>query len=491
MSVDPNKFGLTPSLVETVKEALKGNQHKLDVAEPKGKLTSADFKKLRGEGAKPDYLDFDKDGNKKEPMKKALKDKEVKEVADGNSKNFKANMKEGPDQKDATNPKQGSSVDPKQRNINELSKATLGSYVKKSAQDLKNIEAGREKNAGYDKHVATNRMQDNRTKGISRAVGKLTKEEAEQTDEAMSPKQKAYSARVKNNPGRKGVVIDPKSNFNAPDHKVDVVVSKDDKKETKQEVVQAKDKHDAMFKVQMKYHKMGYKVHDTKHKGTVKEEVEVVEAAPAGAPGVTAQLAAKKDALKTQIQRKIAQKQMQVMQAKANKRISGMGNVKEGTKCSCGDTNESKMRCEMHGGKHDDKKGKGGREAIVMNPPLKEASNLPKSVIKKGHEIAKSLIKNKSSVREPYAVGMAAAKKSAGIKEDAEQVDEISTMKAVRTAVKRQSDAYGSAIERGDDLSDKEKHKVNRSQALIKKKYGEKGDKIVHKAVGKRIGYQD
>lgn len=32
-----------------IKEELKGDQHKLDVAEPKGKLTSADFKKLRGE----------------------------------------------------------------------------------------------------------------------------------------------------------------------------------------------------------------------------------------------------------------------------------------------------------------------------------------------------------------------------------------------------------------------------------------------------------
>lgn len=28
------------------------------------------------DNSKPDYLDFDKDGNKKEPMKKALKDKE-------------------------------------------------------------------------------------------------------------------------------------------------------------------------------------------------------------------------------------------------------------------------------------------------------------------------------------------------------------------------------------------------------------------------------
>lgn len=31
-----------------IHEQLKGKQHKLDVAEPKGKLTAADFKKLRG-----------------------------------------------------------------------------------------------------------------------------------------------------------------------------------------------------------------------------------------------------------------------------------------------------------------------------------------------------------------------------------------------------------------------------------------------------------
>ena len=40
--------------------------------------------------AKPDYLDFDKDGNKEEPMKKALKDKKtdeaVEEVFDADAK---------------------------------------------------------------------------------------------------------------------------------------------------------------------------------------------------------------------------------------------------------------------------------------------------------------------------------------------------------------------------------------------------------------------
>ena len=35
------------------------------------------------EGAKPDYLDFDKDGDKKEPMKKALKEKGKKQVDEG------------------------------------------------------------------------------------------------------------------------------------------------------------------------------------------------------------------------------------------------------------------------------------------------------------------------------------------------------------------------------------------------------------------------
>lgn len=52
-------------------EELKGDQHKLDVAEPKGKLTSADFKKLRGEEAVDEGVD-----------KKINKQKKNKAVAD-------------------------------------------------------------------------------------------------------------------------------------------------------------------------------------------------------------------------------------------------------------------------------------------------------------------------------------------------------------------------------------------------------------------------
>ena len=137
-------------------------------------------------------------------------------------------------------------------------------------------------------------------------------------------------------------------------------------------------------------------------------EVEMTEAESHAAK----QIAARKDAMKTHLQNKIAKKQMSAMQAKANQRLKNINASND--KCSCGDTNESKMKCEMHGGK--DKDAKMGREKIEVNPPLREAEDLPKKVVTKGHEIAKSLIKNKASVREPYAVGMAQAKKSAGIK---------------------------------------------------------------------------
>jgi hypothetical protein len=387
MSIDPKKFGLSDSLVNAVNEALKGSQHKLDVAEPKGKLTSADFKKLRGEGAKPDYIDLDKDGNKKEPMKQAAQ--QVKEVSDAAKKILGDKAKEhgGKVPFTSTTYKDGKKV------------VTRGHNDEKGNRVVTSVKNEEVEVTEDDKHFAqqSKKMQD------------------------------AINMHL-----RRG--------------------------KTYKDAVDAAKKH-------------------------VKEGVEVTEADDT----VMKQIAAKKDAMKKQIQQKIAQKQMQVMQAKANKRISDIKASND--KCTCDSTNESKMKCEVHGGNHG--KLKGGKEPIEVNPPLKEASNLPKSVISKGHEIAKSLIKHRAKVREPYAVGMAQAKKSAGIKEDAEQVDEISKMKAIRTAVKRQTAAHGAAIERGDEMSDKEQSKVNKSQALIKKKYGEKGDKIVHKAVGKRIGYQD
>jgi len=383
MSVDPKKFGLTPSLVETVKEALKGDQHKID-ANKNGKIDAQDFKKLRGEELKGDQHKIDKNKNGKidahdfkllrkkndtklvakpqyDKMRPAFKeeveqiDEKVKTthenplvtVHDKDGLHTHANLstankifntkvkhtdvhagpvktKDGHETKNnltfAISKHHASAMKEEVEQVDEISKATLGSYVTKAAGSAATHTGAAAAYGGSSKSPDPKKMAQHqaiatkRTTGIQKAVGKLTKEEAEQTDEAMSPKQKAHSNRLKNNPGRKGSVFDPSSNFDAPNHKVDVVVSKDNKKETKNDVVQAKDKHDAMFKIQMKYHKMGYKVHDTKHKGTVKEETEITEAEDA----VAKQIAAKKDAMQKQIQQKIAQKQMSAMQAKAN-----------------------------------------------------------------------------------------------------------------------------------------------------------------------------
>jgi len=90
-------------------------------------------------------------------------------------------------------------------------------------------------------------------------------------DEAMSMKQKAAANRAKNPKG--SYANDPHSNFDMPTHKVEVTVSKGEgEKEKKMVHIKAKDKHAAVFNAQVSHHKAGYKVHDTKHKGMVKEE---------------------------------------------------------------------------------------------------------------------------------------------------------------------------------------------------------------------------
>jgi hypothetical protein len=168
-------------------------------------------------------------------------------------------------------------------------------------------------------------------------------------------------------------------------------------------------------------------------------------------------------AKKAEVQKKIAQKQATAVQAKANKRMSNINASND--KCSCGSTNESKMKCEVHG---DKAKGmKGGKEKIEVNPPLREAEELPKKVITKGHEIAKSLIKNRAKVREPYAVGMAQAKKSAGIKE-AKMSDDDKASVALRATVAKHKlkDIAKSGVYKRPELINKLKKRVDAGKSI-------------------------
>lgn len=369
MSIDPNKFGLSPSLLETVKEALKGNQHKIDVNK-NGKIDGDDFKKLRGEDAKPDYIDIDKDGNKKEPMKHAAK--QAKEEVDQVNEAVETTH-ENP--LVTVHDKNGLHTH-----------ANLSTANKIFNTNVKHTDVHKGDVTVTSGHKDKNKLKFAISKHHATRVGKLTKEEVEQVDEISK---KTLGSYIK------------KASASAATHTGAAAAygsssSKPDPKKMAQHQAVATKRQTGINKAV----------------GKLTKEEAVVEADDA----VAKQIAAKKEAMKKQIQQKIAQKQMSTMQAKANKRLSSINASND--KCSCGSTSESKMRCEVHGDRADKSKGiKGGKEKIEVNPPLREASDLPKKVVSKGHEIAKSLIKHRAKVKEPYAVGMATAKKSAGIKD--------------------------------------------------------------------------
>ena len=497
-SIDKKAFGISDSLINAVNEALKGGQVKIDVAEPKGKITGADFKKLRGEDAKPDYIDLDKDGNKKEPMKHAAKQVKEEAVAEGGmpasvikSKQNRANMT---DKQFADSHKNHSDADLRsmawrhglgkpgtpghdhyvnKRNkglkedieqVDELSKATLGSYVNKSAASLgkAGYNAGSTDGtaAKLDPHINT---INTRSTGIKTAVSKLAKEDTQidelSTDTYHSAAQKAAKRAMGDAQGRSGPIF--KKYAGMANKFRDKGMSQEKKEKAMKEEVDLDWKKDSaavraskdpkfVNKMINKWGQRGnawlnHPVLTSKKEKAMKEapdpgfvaevqrhaDVKMVKVRmPDGSiaykkvrattaiqheanDAIANQIAAKKDAFKTQLQQKIASKQMNVMQAKANKRLSSINASND--KCSCQEGKGKSMTCEMHGDKSKDMKG--GNEPININPPMREAAELPKKVVTKGHEIAKSIIKNRAGVDNPYAVGMAQAKKSAKMKD--------------------------------------------------------------------------
>ncbi len=82
-----DEHGEAPSTVKQKSASEKKADKANDIKLPKhkgntwGMKGGEKFGKKMEEGAKPDFLDMDKDGNKKEPMKKAVADKKVKETA--------------------------------------------------------------------------------------------------------------------------------------------------------------------------------------------------------------------------------------------------------------------------------------------------------------------------------------------------------------------------------------------------------------------------
>ena len=103
-SLENSILNVWSEAAKKVDEKLVGGQKKLD-KDKDGDIDGKDFAMLRKskekkEGAKPDFLDLDKDGNKKEPMKQAAKQAKAKK------ENYEVGTKERRDHTIQTTPGQ-------------------------------------------------------------------------------------------------------------------------------------------------------------------------------------------------------------------------------------------------------------------------------------------------------------------------------------------------------------------------------------------------
>ena len=416
-SIDKKAFGISDSLINAVNEALKGGQVKID-KNHNGKIDGQDFKMLRkeetvAEGGMPASVIKSKQNRANMTDKQFADSHKNHSDADLRSMAWRHGLgKPGTPGHDHYVNKRNKGLKEDVEQVDELSKATLGSYVNKSAASLgkAGYNAGSTDGtaAKLDPHIHT---INKRSAGIKRAVGKLAKEDTQidelSTDTYHSAAHKAAKKAMGDVQGRSGPIF--KKYAGMANKFRDKGMSQEKKEKAMKEetdpgfVTEVQRRADIhMVKIRMPDGSIKYK----KVRATTDIQHEANDA-------VSNQIAAKKDAFKTQLQQKIASKQMNVMQAKANKRLSSINASND--KCSCQEGKGKSMTCEMHGDKSKDMKG--GNEPITVNPPMREAAELPKKVVTKGHEIAKSIIKNRAGVDNPYAVGMAQAKKSAKMKD--------------------------------------------------------------------------
>jgi len=377
MSVDRKAFGLSDSLVSAVNEALKGGQVKLD-KNHNGKLDKQDFKMLR----KEEVVD---EGN---PANKAKKNAAAAAVgAKNRDSQYLSRMNPAVADKIRGREKMSGKDRQQYEEVEQVDELSTDTYHKAAHKAAKRAMGDAQGRSGpiFKKYAGmANKFRD---KGMSQ----------EKKEKAM--KEETVDEAYGSNDGKTA------TGTKWSDNSVSVSVHHDGKKHT------FTGKHDYVAKKLKAAHGIGMHQVNFKKASDMKEETDpgfVAEADNA----VAKQIAAKKDTFKKQLQQKIAAKQMNTMQAKANKRLANIHASND--KCTCQEGKGKSMSCEMHG---DKSKGiKGGKEQIIVNPPMREAAELPKKVITKGHEIAKSLIKHKSKVDNPYAVGMAQAKKSAKMK---------------------------------------------------------------------------
>jgi hypothetical protein len=209
-------------------EELKGNQHKID-ANKNNKVDAQDFKILKAQKKQPQGADFAAQRRKERVASNGRMDEADYPPGAGQdtAKDKDPDMMKGaPGEKDSTPkaapmpPKRPANMEEEAEQIDELSKKTLGSYVKKASHDVatKSAATGRYAErankeeddrkktgdySGYRQGRKDNETADKmfgkswkRRQGIAKAVDKMTKEEtlAERNEENKGKKDAAVTS---------------------------------------------------------------------------------------------------------------------------------------------------------------------------------------------------------------------------------------------------------------------------------------------------------
>ena len=177
--------GYNPGEDEKVYEALKGNQHKID-ANKNGKVDAHDFKLLRGKK---------KVAEEAEELDEAAKDKHFEKQSPKMQTAINLHLRKGLDYASAVKAA-AKHVKEEVEELEELSKATVGSYAQKAKDELSRTEYLAGKKMGERMHGAKvdnaerklNTKASKRYKGLGMAINKLAKEEVEELDEKLTAK---------------------------------------------------------------------------------------------------------------------------------------------------------------------------------------------------------------------------------------------------------------------------------------------------------------
>jgi hypothetical protein len=196
MSIDPNKFGISKSLIDAVNEALKGGQVKID-KNHNGKIDSQDFKMLRKEELKGNQTKIDKNHNGKidsQDFKMLRKEEEAIDEKRGLWDNIHAKQKRIKAGSGEHMRKPGSEGAPSNKDLR-VSRTEETNLDEKSVSKAQQHAAGaalatqRGEYDGGKKGGAINRMASMKTSELRKFAGTKTKglpthkEEVEQVDE--------------------------------------------------------------------------------------------------------------------------------------------------------------------------------------------------------------------------------------------------------------------------------------------------------------------